>query len=302
VSETLVNILQGAFRKEAEHIAPLVPPGIERLSASSIDGFWKCAERWRREKIGREPRPIYGYQLFGNAFHRSIEHNYRQKIDSHVDLGVDLMRDVAGDMFNEAKEDELGKNEIIWDEKPDKLQKDAILAVVGSEGAPGYLQVLAPTIQPVAVERWVEMPTRVGVPLVAKIDVETDRQVVVDAKTGQKAKSQADLDKSMQATTYLWLREQELQPANECRWHTAIRYKTKPAMHQELSTYRTDGELRALELLIQQTAQAMSFYYQTFGPDGPWPGAPEAGWWCSPGQCGFFPTCHWKGGATNAIA
>jgi CRISPR/Cas system-associated exonuclease Cas4 (RecB family) len=302
VSETLVNILQGAFRKEAEHIAPLVPPGIERLSVSSIDGFWKCAERWRREKLGRERQSTYSDQLFGGAFHKAAEVNFRQKIESHEDLPLPFMRDIAGEAFNLKLEEELGENEIIWKDKPNDVQQAVIKAVVGTDSFPGYQQVLAPIVQPAEVERWVEVPTRIGVPLVAKIDVETIQDVTIDLKSGKKAKTQADLDKSAQATTYLWLRRQEFKPATEFRWHTAIQYKTKPAMHQELATTRTDAQFRAFELLLQQTAQAMSFYYQQFGPDGPWPGAPEAGWWCSPGQCGFFPTCHWKGGATNAIA
>jgi hypothetical protein len=207
------------------------------------------------------------------------------------------MRDIAGESFNLARDEELGKSEIVWDEKPNLVQQNVIKAVVGTDSFPGYHQVLAPIVQPREVERWAEVPTSVGVPLVAKIDVETVDEVTIDLKSGKKAKSQADLDKSVQATTYLWIRRAELKPATEFRWHTAIQYKTKPAMHQELTTVRTDGQLRAFDLMLRQTAQAMTFYYNTFGPEGPWPGAPEAAWWCSPGMCGFYSTCIWKGGS-----
>jgi hypothetical protein len=297
VSQEITSILQGVFQSARGETPARVPPGVERLSISSIDGFWKCAEKWRREKLQKERGPTYGNQLFGSAFHKAVETNFRHKIEAHEDLPIPFMRDIAGEAFNLKRDEELGKTEIIWDEKPNDVQQGVIKAVVGTDSFPGYQQVLAPIVQPVAVERWVEVPTKVGVPLVAKIDVETNQDVTIDLKSGKKAKSQADLDKSAQATAYLWLRREELKPAREFRWHTAISYKTKPSMHQELATTRTDGQLRAFDLLLQQTAQAMSFYYETFGPEGPWPGAPEAGWWCSPGMCGFYASCPWRGGA-----
>jgi hypothetical protein len=206
------------------------------------------------------------------------------------------MRDVAGDSFNTVVEEITGVEEIRWYEnKPPEVQAGVIAAMVGVGSAPGYLQVLAPTVQPVAVERWIEQPTILGVPLVAKIDVETDTGAIRDLKTTKRAKTQPDLDANIQATANLWLREQEGDPASEFGWHCSIR--TKTPQQQELVTTRTDGELRAFERLLVVTANTISDYVARYGEDGPWPGASPMAWWCAATQCSFWSECAWRGGA-----
>lgn len=269
---------------------------VERLSPSSIEGFWKCPEQWRRERVMREPSFATAEKVFGSAFHKAAEHNFRAKIDTHEDLPVQEMRDVAGDSFTSVVAETLEEQEIRWyDDKPHVIQAGVITAVVGTDRAPGYHQVLAPTIQPVAVERWTEVETPVGVPLVGKIDVETDTGQLVDLKTGKKAKVQIDLDKSIQATSYLWAREQEGQPAAGFAWHTAIR--TVKPQQQELLTSRTARELRMFERLLEVTANTILDYQARYGDDGPWPGTSPLSWFCTPKQCSFWGQCEWRGGS-----
>lgn len=273
------------------------PLPVERLSPSSIEGFWKCAEQWRRERIVGEPRFSTADLIFGSAFHKAAEHNFRQKIDSHEDVGVDEMRDVAGESVNVVvAETTEAEEEIRWyDSNRGDVQEGVIAAMVGVGSAPGYLQVLAPTVQPVAVERWVESETPIGVPLVAKIDVETDRSAIRDLKTGKKSRTQADLDSNIQATANMWLRAQEGDPASEFGWHVSI--KTKTPQQQELVTTRTDGELAAFERLLVVTANTIHDYMERYGPDQAWPGTSPMAWWCSPTQCSHWQKCAWRGGA-----
>lgn len=273
------------------------PLPVERLSPSSIEGFWKCPEQWRRERIAKEPRFSTADLIFGSAFHRAAEHNFRQKIDSHEDVPVDEMRDAAGEAFNTVRQEATDAGEEIrwYDNKPNDVQQGVVNAMVGVGSAPGYLQVLAPTVQPVAVERWVEVDTAIGVPLVAKIDVETDTLAIRDLKTGKKARTQADLDSNIQATANLWLREQEGDPASEFGWHVSI--KTKTPGHQELATTRTQGELRQFEQLLVVTANQIHDYMGRYGPDAAWPGTSPMAWWCSRLQCSFWESCVWRGGS-----
>lgn len=284
-----------ALLDELDTEAPPALP-VERLSSSSIEGFWKCAEQWRRERIAKEPRFSTAELIFGSTFHRAAEHNFRQKIDSHEDRPVEEMREVTGDSFNSVVEETKGKEEIRWhDDKPEKIQAGVITAMVGTESVPGYHQVLAPTVQPVAVERWIEQPTVLGIPLVAKLDVETDAGAIRDLKTGKKSRTQADLDDNIQATANLWLREQEADPASEFGWHVSIR--TIKPQQQELVTTRTATELQAFERLLVVTANTIQDYMTRYGPEGPWPGTSPMAWWCSSVQCSFYGSCAWRGGA-----
>lgn len=269
--------------------------GIERLSPSSIEGFYKCPEQWRQERIVKAPRFSTAEQLFGSAFHRAAECNFRQKIVSHEDIPVKEMRDVTGDSFNAVVEEVKGEEEIRWyDSAPGDVQADVILAMVGEGEDLGYHQVLAPAVQPVAVERWLEVSTVLGVPLVGKLDVETE-SVIRDLKTGKKRKTQADLDSNIQATAYLYMRDAEGNHADEFGWHVAVR--TKTPSQQELSTTRTAGEFAAFERLLLVTAQTIQHFMETYGAEGPWPGTSPMAWWCSSVQCSFWASCAWRGGA-----
>lgn len=266
---------------------------VPHLSPSSIDGFWKCPEQWRREKLDKELRPATPEQIFGSAFHRGLEHNYGQKIDSHEDLPVPEMRDLAGDSFNEIVEREKHEKGIEWrDAKPNVIQSEVIVATVGDDSTPGFHQVISPTVQPVTVERWVKVDTPIGIPLNMRIDVETDREII-DNKTSGKRKSQADLDTSTQAAAYLWARRAEGNPADSFKWHTAIR--TKKPQQQELVTARTDFQLAQFERLMDTTARTIGHYMSEYGAEGPWPGASPLAWWCSLTQCSFFGNggCPW---------
>ncbi|MCR4340081.1 MAG: PD-(D/E)XK nuclease family protein [Gemmatimonadaceae bacterium] len=274
--------------------APSFELPVERLSPSSIDGFWKCAEQWRREKVEKDRRPVTVDQLFGSAFDRAASTNFRQKIESHEDISVVEMRDVAGDSFNTVVEEEKEERGIDWYEtKPATLQAEVITQMVGNDSLPGFHQVLAPTIQPVTIQRWFEVPTVVGVPFVGKIDVETDRAQVRDMKTTKKAHTQADIDKNTQATGYLWAREREGDPAAD--FGTLIAIRTIKPQQQELVTTRTAEEIAQFDSLLLVTAQTISHFMNTYGPDGPWPGASPLGWWCSKRQCSFYGNgCPWR--------
>ena len=291
------QIIQDAFTALRRDVPPLAPPGVERLSVSAIDKFWKCPEQFRRERYAGERAHIRASSLFGRAFHSALAVNFEAKIHTLQDLPLETMRDIAGGSWTEEKEKEIGRTEIVWDRKENDLQQGVINAIVGVGAQPGYMQVLAPTVQPVAVERWLEVPTRYGFPMVAKVDLEEVSGEIIDYKTGAKKRNQKELDGSVQATGYCWLKAEEGNPATGFRWHLAVQTKTGKQSYQELTTSRTKPQTDSFERLLETTARTMRFYWETYGPEGTWPGASEAGWWCSPTGCSFWGTCPWRGGA-----
>lgn len=274
-----------------------LPEDKRRFSPSFIEQVYKCPEQVRRERLLKEPSFATADKLFGTAFHRTAEFSYRQKIESHEDLPVETMREYAGESFNEVVEETKGVEEIRWySDKPNDVQQGVITAMVGNSSLPGYHQVLAPTVQPVACERWVEIDdTPIGVPLVGKIDLEADDGRVIDLKTSKRSKTQLDLDKSIQATAYLWMRQTEEDAASGFAWHTSVR--TIKPQQQELQTGRTDRELAQFERLLIVTANTVGHYMETYGADEPWPGASPMSFMCAPKQCSFWSTCIWRGGA-----
>lgn len=289
----VAEILEDVFAPRPSSLPDGFP--VAHLSPSSIDSFWKCQEQWRREKIDRSIRPTTAEQLFGSAFHRACELNFRQKIDTGEDLAAEQMRDVAGESFTEVFEEELGTNEIEWGtSKPNVVQQEVITTVVGSAGNPGYHQVLAPTVKPVAVERWVTVDTDSGVPVRMRLDVETTLGEVIDLKTTKRAKGQDEIDKSTQATSYLWGRAREGSPAEAFKLHVAIR--TKQPSQQELATSRTDRQLGMFDRLVDYTVASILGNLDRYGEQGPWPAAPVLAWYCAPSQCSFWSACAWRGG------
>lgn len=268
------------------------------LSASSIDKLWKCPEQFRREQILKEPTSASGKMLFGSAFGKAAEHLFTAKMESHEDLLVDAVRDVTGEAFNTVLAEERGKREILWHElTPNKVQQGVICAMVGTDANPaGYLQVFAPEVQPVAVERTFNVVTSSGVKVTGRIDVESDRGRVIDIKTSSKAKTQADLDKDNQATVYMWAREMEGNPATDFAWHVVKQNLTKPGLQEVVGT-RSAAKVARFESFVDMTVATIRRYLEDYGEDSPWPPAPALAWWCSPTACGLWSSCPWRGGS-----
>lgn len=288
---TALDVLLGELPDDALEGLPF-----DHLSASSIDKLWKCPEQFRRERVLREPTATSGKMLFGSAFGKAAEHNYLAKLDSHEDLSADVMRDVAGESFNEVVEAEKGEREILWhDLAPNKVQQGVICAMVGTDSNPaGYLQVLAPLVQPVAVERTFNVVTGSGVKVTGRIDVESDRGQVIDIKTTSKAKTQTDLDKDNQATVYMWAREMEGDPATGFAWHVVKQNLTKPGLQEVVGT-RSAAKIARFESFVDMTVATIRRYLEDYGEDSPWPPASPLAWWCAPTSCGWWSTCSWRG-------
>lgn len=287
---TLTDALNGLLKLPEG--SPVLTAGeweLDHFSPSSIDGFWKCPEQWRRERIGFDRMATTSKQIFGSVFHRAAEHNFAQKIDSHEDLPVEQVQERAGDAFNEVLDEEIGKREIVWGtDKPNEIQQECIRA------SASYHKNVAPPVQPIAVEHTFRVDL-LGFPFTGRIDVVTEDRRIIDLKTTGRRKVQGDLDKDTQASGYLWARREEGFAAPDFSLHVAVRNKTPT--QQTLSTTRTGGQLDQFEELTRVTLATVRHYLDVYGPDGTWPGASPLGWWCSQKNCSFWQSCCWRGGA-----
>ena len=145
------------------------------VSASSLALFLDCPIAYRTRYIDKtDPFKGNAYTVFGNALHAALEHNYRQKITSRVDLPATELIPVFNKVFDE-KLQEI--NEPITDAVENlKLQGDEMIYE--------YLKKIAPSIQPSQVEMRFEIDLQsIGVTILGFLDLITEDEIIVDHKT-----------------------------------------------------------------------------------------------------------------------
>ena len=254
------------------------------LSSTRISMFQRCPEQYRRRYIlGEKERPGAAL-VWGGADHEAHEVNFRQKIGSGVDLPVADVEVAFAEAFDR-RVDEMG-DDVQWGtEKPGEL-KDAGVLLVGA-----YHRQVSPSVQPTAVEREfsLEIPG-VPVPVIGRMDVETALPAI-ERKTARAAVRKVKPTWRIQGLLY------QLVEQRPVVWHVSVKTKTPAVYTPEeapgLSLAVAESTMAATERLVATTAATMVAYWETFGPDRPWPGAITHDWACD--FCGFRPSCPWWG-------
>jgi hypothetical protein len=65
------------------------------ISPSQMDMFFRCGEQYRRRYVLGEIVPPGVALVKGSAVHKAAEVNYRQKVETHVDLALSDLTDAA---------------------------------------------------------------------------------------------------------------------------------------------------------------------------------------------------------------
>ena len=168
------------------------------ISASWISLFLECPIAYRSRYIDKiDPFKGNIYTCFGKAVHAALEANYKQKVESKVDLPLkDCL--VA---FN--AEFDKGMLEIGWD--PSDVVE--VMKMSGEEMLYSYLKEMAPKIQPAEIEMKFEIELKsVGRTLLWFIDLITADDVIVDHKTvgttSRQKRTKCYVDNLPQLTVY----------------------------------------------------------------------------------------------------
>lgn len=263
------------------------------LSASQLEMYCKCPEAYRRRYIEREIIPPGMAILKGSAFHRGVETNMRQKIESHSDLPASDMVDAAvaaldeaarGNFLLSADEESRGESIVIGEAIDDT---SAMVKVHAEKQAPDY--------QPVLVEETVriELP-KAPRDLLGIIDLADDRGRVTDFKTAGKKKSQADADDSVQLTVYAAAYQRRFgQAPAEVRLDAIVRTKTKTE-RQIVSSDRSMHDFSALANRLNVVSSSIDA--------GSFPPATPGAWWCGPKWCGYWASCPFVNSQRKALA
>jgi hypothetical protein len=222
--------------------------------------------------------------ISGTGVHAGAEVNFRQKIETRIDLPPDDIVDASVDGFDRALAGgvEIGPDDETPDQARDWVAKLARL----------YADDVAPLYQP----RFVEQQVRIELPgshdMVGILDMADDAGRVVDLKTTSKAKSQAEADSSPQLTFYAAAHKVLTGSiASEVRLEVLV--KSKAPKRVMLASRRGPADFAALANRINAATSAIAA--------GAFLPAEPGSWMCSPKWCGYYRTCPYVSRGPTAI-
>jgi hypothetical protein len=145
-------------------------------SPSQITQFEKCPKAFEYQYL-KKYNLANAWQIRGRANHKALEHNFRQKIETGVDLRVDDCLEVFHAEVRQAFSP-MAREEIVLFEgqSEDRIRKE------GEAALRVYFTEIAPTIQPLMVEEPMEMTLPSGLRLRGKLDLVDDHMRIRDAK------------------------------------------------------------------------------------------------------------------------
>lgn len=256
-------------------------PEKPHISNTQEEMYFNCGEAYRRRYIEGEKIPPGIALLVGSGTHRGAETNFRQKIESHVDLPTREIIEAAVAGFEaecmggyqlSEEEESQGQANVIG------AAKDMVAGL-----AECHAQQQAPDYQPVAVEKKIRIPfPGASHDLLGYVDLIDDAERVTDFKTAARKKPQTAADDSVQLTIYAAAYQIETgHPPAEVRLDTLT--KTKRPGRQVLVSHRGPADF---QVLINRTNVMLAGVAA-----GIFPPAPIGHWLCSPRWCGYYRSC-----------
>lgn len=278
------------------------------ISPSQLNTFENCGEAYRRRYIEKEIIPPGVAALRGGGVHKGAEMNFKQKIESRVDLPkkdiVDRAvaefdgRMKADGLFLDAEAAARGKDIVVGEER------DTTARLAGL-----FRDTVAPIYQPTTVETTIkiELPNSprdlLGIldltgiikapEAVMEVIDPAAPEGIVDYKTGKKTKSQAEFDSSAQITIYdLSYRAKHGKPPAFLRVEQLIDTKVPKRVLTE--TTRTIADIKPA--VARVNAMISGLEKGVFMP------ANAGAWNCSPRWCGYYTTCAFVNAERRAAA
>ena len=240
------------------------PEEITHLSQSSIGMLFRCPRQFERRYLHHEKERPGESMVVGSFFHETLDHNYKQKVSTHVDLPqseiIQFLHDAA---VPKVLEEEGGIENIRWDSSLDTARSDAERITAA------YTQTVVPRIQPVGTEFKFEIDLdTVPVPIIGYVDVWEEGRTV-DPKTGKQAVTKVKPSWRLQGSLYAWA------TGRPTEYHSISRAKQPrivTALESEAMVVPvpTPGQAGHVEHLFRLAAATISFYYSMYGNEG-WP-------------------------------
>lgn len=266
------------------------------VSPSQLDSYARCGEAYRRRYIEKHIIPPSFAMHKGSGIHIAAEVDFKQKMETRQNMKAADFVDLAAASF----EGKVSTEGVLLDDDEESqgpakvrgLAKDSTVRMAGE-----FANSVAPKYQPVGVEEKVriELPGPRDIVMVLDLRLENGVQ---DTKTSGKAKSQADIDKDVQFTSYAAAYEKLTgKPPERIIIDNVVDYVTPAKQvavtkHLEFTTTRDRADIEPLARRINTVVKGIEAGMFT-------PATPGA-WWCSASSCGYWKTCPYVNGERKA--
>jgi hypothetical protein len=254
------------------------------ISNSALSLCMTCGEAFHRKYILRIPEARGIRSTAGSGAHKGREVNLKQKIESEVDMPVDLIQDAARDYVHKV----FDENPILPDSEFEGKSKQDLRGIT-SDFAVEIAMVDALEFQPVIQPKLVEHRMAIKFPgmsrtLVGMCDNVEINDDIRDLKSSTRKWGQQKADEATGMTTYGIMRYAETGklPENYYVDNVVASGKT-PAKHNALVTSRSKAQLEQHLFRFIQWGKVIDS--GLFGPCDP------THWKCSKSYCGYFMGC-----------
>jgi PD-(D/E)XK nuclease superfamily len=240
---------------------------LKHLSASSIGMLYRCPRQFQHRYLRHEKERPGGNLVIGGMFHKTLEWNYAQKIQSFEDRplaqAIEYLQDAATPMI---LEEHGGAGEIAWDKGTslEDARSDAERITAA------YYRTVVPRIQPVATEQKfsIDIPG-VEVPVIGYVDVQEELRTV-DTKTGKQASRRVKPSWQLQGRLY------SLATQKPTEYHSISRAKTPTIVtaiesSEMIVPVPSRGQVVEMVRLVNTAADLIRYFLDTFGLDEEWP-------------------------------
>lgn len=255
------------------------------LSASSIGTYERCPEQFRWRYVEGIKSPPGVAAITGKGTHKSIEGNMLAKLAGGA-LDIEAAKALARDGVMQAWEAETPM--LTDDDGSEEQARGSAVDDAVSLAALHHAEV-APSIQPMAVERRVEIALSGPFDLLGFIDIE-EQKGVIDTKTSGKSPSADAAAKSTQLTIYDYARRMEGKESGFVRLDYLV--KSKRPKYVPLVATRDEVDHDRMLARVARVAAAWQ--------SGIFPFADPNSWACSQKFCGFWDRC--EQGARQAVS
>ena len=259
---------------------------IQHWSPTSMAMFQRCPRQWQERYIkGRKERPAEAL-LTGQAVHRALERNFEQKVGSREDLNPAELLDWYSDNFAQIVFDEQEKAgaDAVWNTDPESAR------LRGRRMLSDYHAIVAPRIQPLAVETVISVDLGLAVPIEGRFDVEREESTI-DIKTGRQASRKPKEAWRIQAAVY----DEAVGKPVEFHSISATEKTQKvtivtPLEAPDMFVRTSEPEKRELRRTLRALSDQAVYYMTLFGPDEPWPTTGRFHTWACD-FCGYRSDC-----------
>lgn len=248
----------------------------KHFSFTQLNMFLRCPKQYYYRYIENKKIPPSGAMFQSSVIHKMLEHNYKQKLETYMDVSIPYIFDLFIHIFEES----LINNEVNIRNKKEKED----LINTGKDILLKFIIEICPSVRPKHIEKTFEikLQTFSNYSLIGVWDVIDENNVIIDNKVYSKKVSQTQIDNDLQLSIYsLAYRLLNKQKENNLRLDIVV--KNSKLNTQQLTTTRSYSDIMFTIEVIQKAIKAIKKGIFVPNPNS---------FFCSKDYCGYFNICR----------